>query len=243
MRIFVLLPLLGLLACTNATERPYRLPYASGVEVTITNDHTDHSTPVAEMFDMRATDSGQTIVAAAPGWIREIEDTKDSSSATNNYVWIEHPLDYCQPPGGITTGPPTGECRTCAAGVGKCNEWTLYAHMLQNSVASRDHNVGDWVEEGEAIATEGDVGFTPCGGSTSPQCGRHLHFVVFTIDRDATSAQGAPTVNGDYEFYAINQAEFGDGRPERVPLFCTADGLRLVRTGQSYLPGACPPLN
>lgn len=232
--------LLLVAACSNPTERPYRLPYAAGTEVTITNDHIDHSTPDADMFDMRATDAGRLVVAAAPGWVREIEDSKDSSSSTNNYVWIEHPLDYCQPPGGITTMPaPPTECRTCPRGVGKCNEWSLYAHMEQGSVTSRV-SLNQWVEEGQPIGVEGDVGFTPCGNGQRGDCGRHLHFAVFTIDRDALSATGLPTDDGDYEDYATFQEMFGDGRPERVPLFCTSAGLRLVRSGQTHVPGPCP---
>ncbi len=225
-------------ACAGGTERPYRLPYGAGTEVTITADHTDHQRPREKMFDMRARQSGAVITAAAPGWVREIEDSKDSTSPTNNYVWIEHPLDYCQPVGGLTTQPnPPANCRTCPKGLGKCNEWTLYAHFQQGSVGQRV-SPNQWVEEGQPIGLEGDVGCQ----QFSPPCTRHLHFTVFTIDRDATSAQNLPDVNGAYEFYAQTQEMFGDGRPERVPLFCTSAGLRLVRTGETHMPGACPPL-
>jgi hypothetical protein len=245
MRILASLGVLALAACANPTERPYHLPYAAGTEVLVTNDHRTHSTPEAEMFDMQATQSNQTLVAAAPGWIREVEDSKDSSSPTNNYVWIEHPLDYCQPPGGITTQPtPPSDCRTCPQGVGKCNEWTLYAHMQQGSVSGLGLAPGSWVNEGQPIGIEGDVGYTPCGGSRRADCGRHLHFTVFTIDRTTLAAANQPTDDGDYEDWAKFEVKFGSGqRPERVPLFCTADGLRLVRAGQTYVAGPCPPLN
>jgi hypothetical protein len=132
MRNLILAALVLAAACT---ERPYRLPYADGVEATITADHTDHKNPEEKMFDIRATQPSQVLAAAKAGWVREISDTGDSTSTINNYVWIEHPLDYCQPPGGFVSGPPApSDCRTCARGLGKCNEWTLYVHMEQNSV-------------------------------------------------------------------------------------------------------------
>jgi hypothetical protein len=224
-----------LVACSNNTERPYRLPYANGVSVTIIADHEDHANPPEQMFDMRASQRDQVIVAAAPGWIREIEDSKGSTSNTNNYVWIEHPLDYCQPP---ESEPPSSggfatECRSCPEGLRRCNEWTLYAHMRQNSVTATPPSgaglsEGDWVAEGQAIAVEGDVG---CQQFTPPST-RHLHFTVFVFEQDSLLAQ--PSDNGDYEDYADLH-----GRPERVPLFCTSTGLRLVDTWQSYTPGPC----
>jgi hypothetical protein len=43
-----------------------------------------------------------------------------------------------------------------------------------------------------------------------------------------------PTANGDYEKYAN-----AVGRTERVPLFCTAAGLRYPRTGDTHVAGPC----
>lgn len=234
--MFVVGALLVTAGCADNSEQPYRLPYANGVNVTITADHEDHANPPEKMFDMRAGEADQIIVAAARGWVREIEDTKDSASSTNNYVWIEHPLDYCQaagssPPG---NGGLATECRTCPDGLGRCNEWTLYAHMREDSVSAAPPlgaglSVGDWVVEGQAIAVEGDVGCQ----QFSPPCTRHLHFAVFVFEEDSLLAQ--PSNNGDYEDYAALH-----GRPERVPLFCTTAGPRLVDTGLSYTPSACP---
>lgn len=216
-------------ACAHATDAPYRLPYADGVEVEITADHVTHSTPDEKMFDFRASDPDQVLVAAAPGWVRFIKDSGDSSASTNNYVWIEHPGDWCQPVGGVTTGPARpGGCRACPRGPGKCNEWTLYAHMARDSVrgwAGLTEN--EWVVAGQPIGIEGDVGFTPGG--------RHVHFTIFEIDLDHPDAAGLPTVNGDYEAYAD-----AAGRTERVPLFCTAAGLRYPRQGDVHVAAGCP---
>lgn len=224
----------------------YRLPYADGVAVTITADHEDHQTPPEKMFDMRASQPNQVLAAAAEGWVRFIKDTGDSSEPTNNYVWIEHPLDYCQPLEPVLGGAPQrgqGEdCRTCPDGVGKCNEWTVYAHMAEDSVRAAPPlgaglSENDWVNAGQAIGIEGDVGFTPCPPSTAgqPLCGRHVHFAVFQIDRDTQAAQLTPTDEGDYEPYADIF-----GRTELVPTFCTADGLRAPDTGDTHVAGPCP---
>ena len=233
MRILAFAVLLSLFlsACSDSTKRPYRIPYVDGVEVTITADHIDHQNPPEKMFDIRATQPGQILAAAAPGWVREIKESGDSSASTNNFVWIEHPLDYCQPIGSITSSPtPPGECKTCPQGVGKCNEWTLYAHMEQNSVSGfANLSLNEWVEEGQAIGIESDVGFTPGG--------RHVHFAIFNIDRDSLAAQDVPSVNGDYEDYALVF-----GRPELVPLFCTAAGLRYPKTNDTHIAGPCPDL-
>ena len=231
----------GLAACANAAERPYRLPYANGVAATFTADQDDHSSPDAPMFDIRATLPNQVLAAAAPGWVRFIKDTGNSSEPTNNYVWIEHPLDYCQPAGSAPPGNGglVGPCRECPEGLGHCNEWTLYAHMREGSVtleppAGAGLVPGQWVVEGQAIGVEGDVGFTPCPDATAGQalCGRHVHFAVFVFEESSILAQ--PTENGDYEAYAKMY-----GRPERVPLFCTAGGHVIANTGETHVAGAC----
>jgi hypothetical protein len=223
------------IAGCSTTERPYRLPYAYGGEVTIIADHNDHQTPEEKMFDLKATQPDQVLVASAPGRVRFIKDRGNSSSSTNNYVWIEHPLDYCQPAG---EGPPgdglAGNCRNCSAGLGLCNEWTLYAHMRQGSVQDAPPNgagltVGDWVTEGQPIGVEGDVGCQ----QFNPPCSRHAHFTVFVFEED--SLLSTPSENGDYEEYA----DFY-GRPERVPDFCTAAGLRFPDTGDVHIAGPCP---
>ena len=238
MRIPALLGAAALIVGCSAppTERPYRFPYANGVEAEVTADHTDHQTPEEAMFDLRATQPDQVVVAAAPGWIRFIDDEGSSSSPTNNYVWIEHPLDYCQPAGRGTPDELVGNCRDCPEGLGRCNEWTLYAHMQEGSVRDAPPggaglDVDDWVNEGQAIGIEGDVGCQ----QFNPPCSRHLHFTVFVFEVDSLLA--TPSPNGDYEDYADMYE-----RPERVPLFCTDAGLRLVRTGEDHVAAPCPPV-
>lgn len=127
----------------------YRIPYANGTEVRVSNDHLTHS-PVGRI-DMsgRSGSEPYRIVAAADGTIRAIVDNfsarQDSGpgvTCNNNYVWIEH-------------------------GNG---EWTKYSHMRQNSTTQKaGRSVGNRVRAGDYLGDEGQVG---CAS------GPHLHFEV-----------------------------------------------------------------
>ena len=146
---------LGLLAGASASAQPppargvYRIPYANGTEVRVSNDHLTHS-PIGRI-DMsgRGGNEPYRIVAAADGTIRFIVDNFsariDSGSGqpcNNNYVWIEH-----------------------ANG-----EWTKYSHMRQNSTSDKANlKVGQFVKAGTYLGDEGQVG---CAS------GPHLHFEV-----------------------------------------------------------------
>lgn len=227
--IFLVFASAALAACTRG---PYRLPYSDGTNVGITRDADTHSTPKAKMFDMRATVADRPVVAARPGFVRFVKESGDSSASTNNYVWIEHPLDFCQPT--IST-PPDGQagCRTCAGGPRACNEWSVYAHMQQNSTSAAGVGPGDWVEAGQQIGVEGDVGMTDCGSNSGdPGCGRHVHFHVFRPVAGFLNI--SPDTNGAYETYVATH-----GRIEREPLFCTAGGLRRARQGQTHTAAPC----
>lgn len=154
----------------------YRIPYADGTNVALWNDHHDHS-PV-NRIDMSAG-MGAQIVAAASGTIRAVVDIhgnspnpgdgmdtmgnpqndalehscQDGTPAVpnsvvaglcqdyNNYVWIEHPN----------------------------GEWTKYTHFGTGTVTANGWAPGDWINAGEVIGLEGDVG----RASSS-----HLHFEV-----------------------------------------------------------------
>ncbi len=157
--------LLLLFLFTNAVAQPqfelsrnvYRVPYANGTDVHITNDHYTHS-PVGR-YDMSGTGNGSScsnnyrIVAAAEGIIRRIVDNHSLIGSEtdcdvvncedfNNYVWIEH-----------------------ANG-----EWTKYSHMAQNSTrVTAGLSVGDQVCAGTFLGYECEIG---------QASGPHLHFEV-----------------------------------------------------------------
>lgn len=132
----------------------YRVPYANGTDVHITNDHFTHS-PVGR-YDMSGRNNGSSctvnypIVAAAAGYVRRLQDGFDvhgpdctqNCSDYNNYLWIEH-----------VNG-----------------EWTKYSHMRRNSSSvSAGLSVGDFVNVGQLVGYECEIGAAS---------GPHLHFEV-----------------------------------------------------------------
>lgn len=132
----------------------YRVPYLTGTDVHISNDHYTHS-PVGR-YDMSGNGNGSscsnnyTIVAATAGYVRRIVDNHDvhgpdctdNCSDFNNYVWIEH-----------------------ANG-----EWTKYSHMKKNSTTvNAGLVVGEFVQSGQMLGYECEIG--KAGGP-------HLHFEV-----------------------------------------------------------------
>lgn len=117
----------------------YRLPYANGTQVKVTNDHTTHSP--ANRLDLKGVNGAgpYAVVAAATGIVRIIEDDNTENccggSCANNYVWIE------------TIG----------------GEWYKESHVAYNSVhGDAGLSVGDYVLAGEFIGWESDVG-RACG--------------------------------------------------------------------------------
>ncbi len=112
----------------------YRIPYANGTEVYVTNDHLLHD-PQGRI-DMSG-DGGwigaYEIVAAADGWVRAIVDDNPLTAtecADNNYVWIEHPN----------------------------GEWTKYSHMATNSTTGDGLDEDDYVLAGTFLGYENSVG-------------------------------------------------------------------------------------
>jgi hypothetical protein len=57
--------LLAMLAACAKGE--YRLPYSNNIDVRITADFVTHSSPAAQMYDMKAVNPPAFIRAAAPG--------------------------------------------------------------------------------------------------------------------------------------------------------------------------------
>jgi hypothetical protein len=111
----------------------YRIPFANGTLVAVTNDHFSHS-PDFNEIDMHAepNDNGEeyTIVAAAAGTIKAIDDSHAEPTDSNNYVWIAHDN----------------------------GEWTKYTHVATGSVAALGLSVGDRVRAGTALGIESNVG-------------------------------------------------------------------------------------
>lgn len=168
-------------AAIDASKGVYRIPYADGTEVRVTNDHVKHSPP--GRIDMSGRGGGPyRIVAAADGTVRHVVDGFDKrldckglagGEQKNNYVWIEH-----------------------ANG-----EWTKYTHMAKGSSTKAGLKVGQFVKAGTVLGEESDVG---CAS------GDHLHFEVgvpkanggitavggFLIDNDGSARNRIPRICG-----------------------------------------------
>lgn len=130
----------------------YRLPYANSVNMTVGSDVYTHS-PRGK-YDLVTSASNPTIVAAADGWVRWIQEDFDTSCVTiqggqiisccwqfNNFVVIEHPN----------------------------GEWSQYTHMDEGSTSNAGISMNEWVTAGTPLGTEGTVGCST---------GDHLHFEV-----------------------------------------------------------------
>ena len=140
----------------------YRMPYSSGIEVKVSRDFETHN-PIGR-YDLKAKPNEFLgygpfpVVAAADGWIRFIEDQNSGSDPTDdNFVWIEHPYPFCQPPAVTWPGKPADYDDTCIQCLGDfCNEWTKYAHVAKDSVTVHaGRSVGDFVSAGTLLGLEG----------------------------------------------------------------------------------------
>ena len=127
----------------------YRIPYANGTQVYVSQDHLTHG-PSPTRYDLVGTagTGPYKVVAAAAGIIRAIVDTNTitGGSSNNNYVWIEHPN----------------------------GEWTKYTHMQTGTVSSPPPkgaglSVGQPICAGTYLGDEDDVGAASR---------IHLHFEV-----------------------------------------------------------------
>lgn len=210
----------------SESEGIYRLPYADDRVVVVTRDHHDHTPP--NRIDMAGVEEGYELVAAASGTIRAIVDRHGNSpgagdglsadgsqsqddalehsctddetvigscSDYNNYVWIEHPN----------------------------GEWTKYSHFGTGTVTDLDWEVGDWVEAGDTLGLEGDVGAAS---------GRHLHYEV-AVPADAEDETPFTDLGG---FMVPN---FGVNVVPRTCLNGDITGDLLYATEGEYTAAAC----
>ncbi len=174
----------------------YRIPYADGTTVDVWQDHHTHS-PATDRTDLNAG-TGATIVAAASGWIRFIQDRHGNTfnrgdglahdTATAQADSLEHGCLNRNPPDSLS--PPNPIFGSCAqynnyVWIEHPNrEWTKYTHFGTGTVTiDNGWQPGDWVNAGEVLGLEDDIG--AAGGSPSAS---HLHFeVARAIDPNATT--------------------------------------------------------
>ncbi len=205
----------------------YRLPYANATEVRAINDHTNHPSAL-NRIDLGGLGGGPyVIVAAAPGWLRIIEDDNTlwcpaatginpdpcgalpptqccersdiscNSGCRNNYVWIEHPN----------------------------GEWTKYSHMNTGSVAANGHQLNDFVASGEALGIQGRIGFAG---------GPHLHFEV------ARPHDGIASFASDGFLVGDGDPSSSDyNRQNRIAAYCNG-GAPIWSDGEDRVAANCP---
>jgi murein DD-endopeptidase MepM/ murein hydrolase activator NlpD len=215
------------LLLAGCAQGEYRMPYGNGTVVDVFNDHVTHSTPKAYMYDIKAQHpTPASVVAAASGWVRFIEDSHEEPTGENNYVWIEHPYPFCPVDSSRASWPgkPANYHNTCIPCTrGFCNEWTTYAHMTKDSVrVTAGLSEGDWVEAGDFLGYEDEVG----EASTE-----HLHWHVAVIPPDTL-----PTYNGYYWDYVEETGE----QPEVIPIVCHQGGRSVLWRNGAYTAAGCP---
>jgi murein DD-endopeptidase MepM/ murein hydrolase activator NlpD len=234
----------------------YRIPYSDGTNVFVTRDHHTHA-PARDRIDMSAGE-GAEIAAAASGWIRGIVDhngqspnpgdglSADSTAAQDDS--LEHTCSNNNPdPEADPPEPPNPIIGSC----GDYNnyvwiehpngEWTKYTHFGTGTVqlpppAGFGWSVGDWVEAGQTLGLESDIG----AASTASGEGQafHLHFEVARPNNPDAGLQWS--LRGGFIQNAFNV----------VPLICdipdhSIDGVSVLETNESYTADACqhdPPV-
>ena len=190
----------------------YRIPYANRTDVRFSNDHTNHPTTLnrVDMFGVNGTGSYQ-VVAAGDGWIDRIVDTNNTFCPSEPDPSDPDPCDGYGGPSAaccVRTDPTcNAACANNYVWIRHTNgEFTKYSHVQFNSVAGLGWSEGDFIQSGEVLGLEGDVGFAG---------GPHVHFEVayphdpsnylnsagFLVD------DGDPTTT-DYD------------RQNRIPYFC-----------------------
>ena len=212
----------------GCAQGEYRMPYQNGTVVDVFNDHVSHSSPHAYMYDLVAQNAAQpAIVAAAPGWIRFIDDSHEEPTDDNNYVWIEHPYPFCPVDASRASWPgkPANYDSICIPCNREfCNEWTTYAHMTKNSVRGVARlSEGQWIEAGDFLGYEDQVG--------TADIGDHLHWHVAVIPPDTL-----PTYNGYYKDYV----DATGLKPEVIPIVCHAGGQSVLWRFGIYTAAGCP---
>jgi hypothetical protein len=184
------------------TQGVYRIPYEDGVDVTVSFDHHDHGGPNGNRnrVDMVGDVAGFDIVAAAGGWIRGIVDKNgndggngdgvDKNGAAQNDA-LEHSCVDAQDMNGnsIPNSVVVGLCQDYNNYVWiehPNGEWSKYTHLATGSVVANGWSVGDWIDAGEVIGTESDVGRAG---------GRHLHHEI-ALPNDPTDPTPFSTDGG-----------------------------------------------
>ena len=165
----------------------YRIPYADGTSVGVTNDVHNHN----NAYDMSAG-VGESIVAAASGWIRGIvEHNGNDPNAGDGLDALGNP--YADADAGDTlehaclSNDPTDTVPAATSCSDYNNyvwiehpngEYTKYSHLGTGTVSDNGWSEGDWINAGEVIGLENDPGAASCGNCDPDDRAYHLHWEV-----------------------------------------------------------------
>jgi len=170
----------------------YRIPYADGTSVGVTNDVHNHN----NAYDMGAG-VGEEIVAAASGWIRAIREHHgndpnpgDGLDANGNPYAdpdagdaLEHACLTNDPANTVPGGPDTcGDYNNYVWIEHPNGEYTKYSHVGTGTVSDNGWSEGDWIDAGEVIGLENDPGAASCGNCDPDDRAYHLHWEVAVSD-------------------------------------------------------------
>ncbi|NIR36885.1 MAG: M23 family metallopeptidase, partial [Actinobacteria bacterium] len=202
----------------------YRIPYVDGTVVDVWQDHHTHS-GAGDRIDLSAG-TGSEIVASAGGWIRYIRDLNGDTfdrgdglahdGATPQDDALEHaclnnnPDDMNDPP-----NPIVGSCSQYNNYVWiehPNGEWTKYSHFGTGTVQiDNGWAVDDWVDAGEVLGLEDDIGAAAGNPSAS-----HLHYEAAIITDPAATTLPLTSVKTGF----IDEAQAANV----VPQVCDGDG-------------------
>lgn len=176
----------------------YRIPYADGTSVGVTNDVHNHN----NAYDMSAG-VGAEIVAAASGWIRAIVEHHgdepnpgDGLDALGNPYAdpdvgdaLEHACLSNDPGNTVPAGTICSDYNNYVWIEHPNGEYTKYSHVGTGTVSDNGWSEGDWIEAGEVIGLENDPGAASCGACDPDDRAYHLHWEVATADNPANDLQ------------------------------------------------------
>ncbi len=224
----------------------YRIPYVDGTAMSVGRD--DHTHTPVNRYDLNGG-AGTQIVAAASGWIRgsACQRPGETGPAGDGLCIIDHHgEDFGLGDGlaadGVTAQDDTLEhsCGNNLPGntvVGACSdhnnyvwiehpngEWTKYTHFQTGSVSALGHVPGAWVDAGDVLGLEGDVGQATAGDGVSPAF--HLHFELAAPNNPAVDLTWGSLGGG------INNGQ------NFVPVICDIAPGRFV-AGDAWVAAPC----
>ena len=213
----------------------YRIPYADGTSVAVGNDVHNHN----NAYDMSAG-VGESIVAAASGWIRAIVEHNgnepnagDGLDALGNPYAdpdagdaLEHACLSNDPENTVPDGTICSDYNNYVWIEHPNGEYTKYSHLGTGTVSDNGWSEGDWINAGEVIGLENDPGAASCGGCEPDDRAYHLHWEVAFADNPGDDLEW-----GELGGFIQNGS--------RVPaVVCDVPGNELL-AGESYTANPC----